>query len=95
MFYRVTNYNFDDARYDEIIAWGETVRAQIEGIDGLLHVDSYQSAPGEGVVVAAYESEAAFDAAAETVGSVLGEMGQFMTSEPHTLSGSVDMSFNR
>jgi len=41
MFYRVTKYNFDDERYDEILAWGETVRARIEGIDGLIHVDSY------------------------------------------------------
>ena len=45
MFYRVTKYNFDDARFDEMLAWGETVRASIEAIDGLQHVDVFRSAP--------------------------------------------------
>lgn len=95
MFYRVTKYNFDDARFDEILAWGETVRSVVEGIAGLLYVDSYRSAPGEGMIVAAYESEGAFNAASETVSSVLGDMGQFMTSPPHTHSGTVELSFGR
>jgi len=95
MFYRVTKYNFDDERYDEILAWGESVRAKIEGIDGMLHVDIYRSAPGEGMIVAAYASEDAFTAASETVSSVLGDMAQFMTGAPHTHSGTVEMSFGR
>ena len=95
MFYRVTKYNFDDARFDEILAWGESVRAQIEGLDGMLYIDSYRSAPGEGMIVAAYDSEDAFNSASETVMSVLGSLGQFLTSPPHTHSGNVDMSFGR
>jgi heme-degrading monooxygenase HmoA len=95
MFYRVTKYNFDDERYDEILAWGESVRAKIEGIEGMLHVDIYRSAPGEGMIVAAYASEDAFTAASETVSSVLGDMAQFMTGAPHTHSGTVEMSFGR
>ena len=95
MFYRVTKYNFDDARFDEILAWGETVRAQVEAIRGLMHVDSYRSSPGEGIIVAAYENEDAFNSASETVISILGDLGQFMTSAPHTYSGNVEMSFGR
>ena len=34
-------------------------------------------------------------AASETVNSVLGDMGQFMTGAPQTHSGTVDMSFGR
>ncbi len=79
MFTRVTKYNFEDERFDEILAWGETVRASIEGINGLRHVDVFRSAPGEGMIVAVYQDEAAFTAASETVTTVLGEMGQFMT----------------
>jgi hypothetical protein len=95
MFYRVTKYNFDDERYDDILAWGETVRAKIEGIDGMLYVDAYRSAPGEGMIVAAYESENAFSAASATVSEVLSGMGQFMSGAPHTHSGTVEMSFGR
>ncbi len=95
MFYRVTKYEFEDERFDEILAWGETNRALIEGIDGLLHVDVFRSAPGEGMIVAAYQDEAAFTAVSETVTSLLGEMGQFMTSPPQTHSGTVDQSYGR
>lgn len=95
MFYRVTKYNFDDARFDEILAWGESVREQIEGIDGMIHIDTFRSAPGEAMIVAVYESEDAFSAASGTVTSVLSDMGQFMTGAPHTHSGNVDMSFGR
>jgi len=95
MFYRVTKINFDDERFDEIIAWGETMRASIEGIHGLWHVDTFRSAPGEGMIVAAYENEAAFTTASETVTAVLSDMAQFLTSSPHTHSGTVDQSFGR
>jgi heme-degrading monooxygenase HmoA len=95
MFTRVTKYNFEDERFDEILAWGETVRASIEDINGLRHVDVFRSAPGEGMIVAVYQDEAAFTAVSETVTAVLGEMGQFMTSPPHTYSGTVDQSFTR
>ena len=95
MFYRVTKYDFDDARYDEILAWSETVRAKVEAIEGILHVDTFRSAPGEGMIVAAYENEDAFNAASDTVMAVLGDMGEFMTSAPHTHSGTVDVSFGR
>ncbi len=95
MFYRVTKINFDADRFDEIVAWRETKRAAIEDIKGLWHIDVFRSEPGEGMIVAAYEDEAAFTAASETVTAVLGDMGQFMTSPPHTHSGTVDQSFGR
>jgi hypothetical protein len=79
----------------QLLAWGETVRAQIEGIDGMLHADMYRSAPAEGMIVAAYEYEASYDAAADTVVEVLGGMAQFMTSPPHTHAGTVDVAYGR
>lgn len=95
MFYRVTEYNFDADRFEDVLAWGESVRSQIEAISGMIHVDTYRSEPGKGIIVAAYESEDAYQAAADTVASILGDMGQFMTSPPTTHSGTVDMSFGR
>lgn len=95
MFYRVTKFNFDEDRFDEILAWGESVRDKIESIAGLLHVDVFRSGPNEGMIVASYENEAAFQSASSTVMAVLGDMGQFMTSSPHTHAGTVDLSFGR
>ena len=90
MFYRVTRYEYPEEKYDEILAWAETKTEILRGIDGLQSVDTFVSGPGEGIVVAAYDSEDAFNAASETVMAVLGEMGQFTTSPPMTSAGTVD-----
>ena len=95
MYCRVTTCKFEDDRFDEILAWGETVRASIEGVDGFQHADVFRSAPGEGIIVAVYEDEYAFVTAAGAVSSVFGEMGQFLISPPQTHSGTVDLSFGR
>jgi hypothetical protein len=42
------------------------------------------------MIVAAYDSEDAFNAASDTIMAILGEMGQFMSSAPMTSSGTVD-----
>ena len=90
MFYRVTRYEYPAERYDDILAWAETKTDILRGIDGLQSVDTFVPGPGEGMIVAAYDSEEAFDAVSETVTAMLGELGQFMTSSPMTSSGTVD-----
>ena len=90
MFYRVTRYEFAPERYDDILAWADKRTDDIRAIPGLSTVDTFVSGPGEGMIVAAYESEADFEAAADTVMAILGDMGQFMTSAPMTASGTVD-----
>ncbi|MFQ5554057.1 MAG: hypothetical protein ACE5GC_01640 [Acidimicrobiia bacterium] len=95
MFYRVTHYEFEDERYDEILAWSESTRSSVERIRGLEFVDEFRSGPGEGVIVAAYRDEASFIAASETIMSVFSDMNRFVTAPPQTYSGTADMSFGR
>ncbi len=90
MFYRVTRYEYPPERYDEILAWAGTKTDLLRGVDGLQSVDTFVSGPGEAIIVAAYDSEEAFNAASETITDVLGELGQFLTSPPMTSSGTVD-----
>ena len=90
MFYRVTRYEFSPERYDDILAWADTKADEIRAIDGLQSVDTFVAGPGEGMIVAAYDSEAHFNAAEATVMAILGDMGQFMSSPPMTSSGTVD-----
>ncbi len=90
MFYRVTRYEFPQERYDEILAWADTNTDAIRAVDALLSVDTFVSGPGEGMIVAAYDSEDDFNAASDTIMAILGEMGQFMSSAPMTSSGTVD-----
>ncbi len=90
MFYRVTRYEYPEERYDEILAWANTKTDQLRAIAGLQSVDTFSSGPGEAMIVAAYDSEDDFNAAADTVMALLGEMAGFMTSAPMTSSGTVD-----
>ena len=90
MFYRVTKYDFAPERYDEILAWADSNADKIRSIDGLIAVDTFIAGEGDAMIVASYESEAAFTAGSETVARILGDMGQFMTSAPMTSSGTVD-----
>ena len=90
MFYRVTRFEYAPERYDEILAWAGTKTDLLRGIDGLQFVETFVPGPGEGMVVAAYDNEDAFNAASETIMAVLSELGQFLTSPPMTSSGTVD-----
>ncbi len=90
MFYRVTRYEFPEDRYDEILAWADTKGDAIRAVSGLQSVDTFVSGPGEGMIVAAYDSEDDFNAAADTILAILGDLGQFMSSAPMTSSGTVD-----
>lgn len=87
MFYRVTTLHFDENRFDELIAWSETIRSTVEGIPGLEFADIARTGPGEGVVLGAYSDEAAYVASADVVASVLAGMAEFLMEGSETLSG--------
>ena len=87
MFYRVTEYHFPPEREGDIAAWADTKTETVRGIDGLIAVDAFTAAPGQGVIVAAYENEDAFQAGSSTVSNVLGDLAQFLSGTPETKSG--------
>lgn len=95
MFYRMTRIHFEDDNFDDLLTWAETARARIEALDGFLFADIVVTGPGEGMVVAAYDSEGSFQAASTAVAGVVGEMAQLLTSEPHTHQGTVAYSYGR
>ena len=87
MFYRVTTYEFPPGREGDIAAWVDTKTEEIRGIEGLIAVDAFNSAPGHGVIVAAYEDEQSYEAASAMITAVLSELAQFLTGAPTTRSG--------
>jgi quinol monooxygenase YgiN len=88
MFYRITTYSHPEHRQDEIVAWVQGKTEEVRAIDGLVAVDVFQALPNEGVIVASYDDEAAFVAASGTVKAILGELAQFLSGPPVTLSGT-------
>ncbi len=88
MFFRVTNFEYPEDQRDEIEAWVHTKTEQVRAIGGLVAVDVFEAMPGEGVIVASYDNEGAFDSAQATVGAILAELAQYLKGAPVTLSGN-------
>ena len=87
MFYRVTQYEFPPGREGDIAAWVDTKTERIRNIEGLIAVDVFNAMPGRAVIVASYQDEAAFESASSIIAETLGELAQFLSGPPTTLSG--------
>lgn len=89
MYYRVTTYGFDAARFDEFLEIADSIRDELKAIGGLEAVHSCVVDEGEGMIVARYTSEAAAKDAQTQIQSILGRMAPFMTSMPEVKAGEV------
>ncbi len=89
MYYRVTTYGFDAARFDEFMEMAESIRDELKAIDGLEAVHSCVVDEGQGMIVARYTSEAAAQDAQSQIQGILGRMAPFMTSMPEITAGEV------
>jgi hypothetical protein len=95
MFYRMTRIHFESDRFGDLAAWAEVVRDRVEAIDGFLFADLVRTGERHGMVIAAYNSEAAYEGAAEVIAEIFGEMAGYLTDSPHTHAGTVELSLGR
>ena len=63
MYYRVTRYNFDSAKFDALMAQTDGVKGELRVILGLAFVHVCRTGNDEGMVIAQYDSQASADAA--------------------------------
>jgi len=89
MYYRVTTYGFDAARFDEFMAMADTFRDELNAVDGLEMVHSCVVDEGQGMIISRYASEAAAQDAQPQIQAILGRMAPFMTSAPEIKAGEV------
>ncbi len=83
MYARVTQYQMDPNREDEVLAKLDGLTSQIKAIPGIVAAyTSWRSEDGHGVTTAIYESQAAAEGAATQVQSVWAELGPLMTAPP-------------
>jgi hypothetical protein len=93
MFYRMTRLHFEEERLDDLLSFAETLRGQVQAIDGLRFADIAKTGEGEGMIIAGYENESDYEAVAAEVATMLGELGEYLTSTPHGHQGTVVFSF--
>ena len=82
MYARVTTYQCDPTRLEDMAGQMETVKEAVESINGIISTYTVWRADGQGVTMSIYSSEAAADAAAEQVKSVWTDMAKFIKGEP-------------
>ncbi len=93
MYYRMTRLHWSEDRFADVLALAESMRDRVEAIGGLRFAEFAKTGEGEGMIIAAYRSEADYQAAAEEMASILGELTRLLTSTPHGHEGTVVLSF--
>ena len=89
MYIKVTTYGFDESRFDEALTRMDgAIRKDLQSIAGLESVDECRIGEGQGMIVAAYDSEASAVAAQPKIQAIFGEMAEFMTSPPEVKEGN-------
>ena len=93
MYYRMTRLHWSEDRFDEVLSLAETLKDRVEAIEGLMFADLATTGEGEGMIIAAYKSEADYQTASGEVASILGELTRLLTSTPHGHEGTVVLSY--
>ncbi len=82
MYARITTYQADPAKLDDMVSKLEEPKAQINTISGLVDVYSVWRSDGQGVTVAIYEDQEAAEAATSQVQAIWGGMMEYLTAAP-------------
>lgn len=83
MYARVTTYQCDPARLDEMGDRIEELKAQVKAVAGLVAVYTAWRDDGNGVTTAIYESQAAAEAAVPQVQAIWADLADFLTGPPN------------
>ena len=84
MYTRVTTFQADPSKLDEMAAQVDGVAAEISGIAGLNVAHVSWRDDGAGNVTAIYESQQAAEAATEQVMGVWSKLAEYLASSPTT-----------
>lgn len=84
MFARITNYQGDPARLDDMTAKMGEIKVQVKAISGVVDVYSVWRADGRGVVTAIYDSQASAEAATQQVQAIWGGLADLLTGTPQS-----------
>jgi hypothetical protein len=84
MFARITTYQADPARLDEMTARLDGLKPKVKALSGLVSAYTTWRSDGQGVTVAIYESQSAAEAASAQIQGIWGGLMDFLTGPPQT-----------
>ncbi len=83
MYARITTYQCDPARLDDLTAKLDGIKVQVKAISGVMEVYSAWRADGNGVTAAIYESQAAAEAATPQVQAIWADLADLLVGAPN------------
>lgn len=95
MYYRMTRLHFEEDTLQDLVDWLEAQKERIESIDGLMFWDLARGGRADGMVIAGYRDESAYQASSDVVTSIFEEMTVHLTNTPHGHDGTVVLSHGR
>ena len=89
MHYRVTTYDFNSEQYDDMMAYADSIKDQVQNIEGLNFAHVCRTSETGAVIVAQYDSEEAMENATPRFREIMRGMDQFFTSPPNPVGAEV------
>ena len=84
MYARITTYQCDPARLDDLTAKLDEIKVQVKAISGVVEVYSAWRADGNGVTAAIYESQTAAEAATPQVQAIWAGLADLLVGNPNS-----------
>ena len=82
MHYRVTTYEFNPDKFDDMMAFADGIKDQVQSIEGLNFAHVCRTSETGAVIVAQYVRKDAMENATLQFQEIMGGMAQFFTSPP-------------
>ena len=82
MHYRVTTYEFNPDKFDDMMAFADGIKDQVQSIEGLNFAHVCRTSETGAVIVAQYVSNDAMENTTPQFQEIMGGMAQFFTSPP-------------
>jgi len=89
MHYRVTTYDFNSEQFDDMMAYADSIKDQVQNIEGLNFVHVGRTSETDAVIVAQYDNEEAMENATPRFREIMVGMAQFFTSPPNPVGAEV------
>ncbi len=83
MYARITTYQCDPARLDDLTAKIDEIKVQVKAISGVVDVYTAWRADGNGVTTAIYESQTAAEAATPQVQAIWADLADLLVGGPN------------
>jgi hypothetical protein len=89
MHYRVRTYDFNSERFDDMMAYADSIKDQVRNIEGLNFSHVCRTSETGAVIVAQNDNEEAMEDATPRFREIMVGMAQFFTSPPNPVGAEV------